>query len=234
MLRSKPLKFFDDRFVNITGDTMTGTLNTQALIPTKDNVYDLGSSTKRYANAYLRTVHSSLLTTADLSVSGVVDSHLEPAEVNLYNLGNSTLRWRYIWAENTISRFYGYSIRPVGDASYDLGSLTTRWRDLFLSRNIHVEGQIRVADDTYAGIVTTDADGIATITFTVHMGLTKPVVLLTPEFDPAIAKVFVQIIGWTQDADGNYTGVTIGTYNHRAVALANVPVHFMVIRKSAY
>jgi hypothetical protein len=39
--------------VNLSGDTMTGTLNVQHLIPTTNVTYDLGTSTKRFRDLYL-------------------------------------------------------------------------------------------------------------------------------------------------------------------------------------
>jgi hypothetical protein len=101
-------------------------------------------------------------------------------------------------------------------------------------KNFDWNGQIRIGDDTYAGVVMTDASGDAAITFTAHMGTTKPVVILTPELDPATDTVFAQITGWTQDASLNYIGVIIRTTYDGGLAEPLVPVHYLIIRKSAF
>ena len=48
----------DARYVNVTGDTMTGTLNTQALVPSTDSSYNLGNSTNRYLTVWSRYLNS--------------------------------------------------------------------------------------------------------------------------------------------------------------------------------
>jgi len=104
---------------------------------------------------------------------------------------------------------------------------------LRLSDKGGIDGQFRIDDDTYAGQVTTDSLGNATITFTEHMGPVKPVVILIPELDPAVDRALVQITGWIQDAEGNYTGVTIKTSDDGGRNEPSVIVHYLVIRKSA-
>ena len=49
----------DSSKLPLTGGTLTGTLFSQAVIPTADNTYELGSSTKRWQNVYTGDLHLS-------------------------------------------------------------------------------------------------------------------------------------------------------------------------------
>ena len=52
------LSFLDGKYINVTGDTMTGALNSQNVIPTADSTYNLGSTTLAFANLYVDTISS--------------------------------------------------------------------------------------------------------------------------------------------------------------------------------
>lgn len=61
----------DARYVNVTGDTMTGDLNTLNLIPTVDSASDLGSSAPLYfANAYIDKIYLNATATLDGATAG--------------------------------------------------------------------------------------------------------------------------------------------------------------------
>ena len=71
----------DGSYVNVTGDTMTGTLNTQALIPSAGNTYDLGSLSNRFRNVY----------TNDLNLSnGIGDYTMVEGEEDLFLYNNNS------------------------------------------------------------------------------------------------------------------------------------------------
>lgn len=56
--RPQNLGLLDGRYVNVTGDTMTGALNTLNVIPTLDSNSNLGSTTVAWANLYVDTISS--------------------------------------------------------------------------------------------------------------------------------------------------------------------------------
>lgn len=69
----------DKRYVNVTGDTMTGTLNAQNILPSADSTYDLGSSSYKWRDAYIRgslygnkyfTLDNNAITTKFLTRAG--------------------------------------------------------------------------------------------------------------------------------------------------------------------
>jgi len=71
----------DGDYVNVGGDTMTGTLNTRALIPTANNTYDLGSIANRFRNVY----------TNDLNLSnGIGDYTVVEGEEDLFLYNNNS------------------------------------------------------------------------------------------------------------------------------------------------
>jgi hypothetical protein len=90
-------------------------------------------------------------------------------------------------------------------------------------------GNIFIKDDTFAGSIATDSDGIAQITFTYHLGTGKPSVQLTPESD---SPVFAQISEWTQDENQNYTGIKIKTFGFAGTSVSSI-VHYLVVGKQA-
>jgi len=59
-----------------------------------------------------------------------------------------------------------------------------------------------------AGIGTTDADGLLSITF-VRAYTSKPKLVAVPDLPLATDMVTVQIDSWTQDEAGNYIGCTL-------------------------
>lgn len=93
--------------------------------------------------------------------------------------------------------------------------------------DIAVSGVIVVRDDSFAGSVATDEEGLAEIIFSYHLGTGKPVVQLTAE---AQLPVFAQIIEFKQDADGNYTGFVIKTFDLISGPISAI-VHYNVTGK---
>lgn len=65
--------------LNRTGGTMTGTLTTVGVLPTADNVSDLGAVGTRYANAYVATVTATSFVGSGASLTGLVPTALTGA-----------------------------------------------------------------------------------------------------------------------------------------------------------
>jgi len=60
--------------VNVAGDTLTGTLNAQHVIPVTDSTYDLGSNAKRWANLYVDSITGAAFNAfGTVAVSGQSD-----------------------------------------------------------------------------------------------------------------------------------------------------------------
>ena len=90
-------------------------------------------------------------------------------------------------------------------------------------------GTIFIKDDTFAGSVATDEDGLAEITFSYHLGTGKPVIQLTAE---AQIPVFAQIVEFKQDDNGNYTGFVMKTFDLISSPIQAI-VHYNVVGKQA-
>ncbi len=88
-------------------------------------------------------------------------------------------------------------------------------------------GTIIIKDDSFAGSIVTEEDGMAEITFNYHLGTGKPVVQLTAE---AQIPVFAQIVEFKQDEDGNYTGFVMKTFDLLAGPI-QATVHYTVTGK---
>lgn len=73
----------DGLYVYSAGDTMTGTLNTNSLVPTSTNVYDIGSSSNKYANVYATTFNGTATSAnyADLAEKYLADKEYEVGTV---------------------------------------------------------------------------------------------------------------------------------------------------------
>jgi hypothetical protein len=63
------------------GDTMTGTLNTQGVLPSADATYDLGSSSKKYNVVYAKATSAQY---ADLAEVYTSDAQYEPGTVVIF------------------------------------------------------------------------------------------------------------------------------------------------------
>lgn len=114
------------------------------------------------------------------------------------------------------------SVLKVTQANTELVNIDARG-------NLAIAGTIFIKEDSFAGSVATNADGLAEITFAYHLGTGKPVVQLTAE---AQLPIFAQVVEFKQDDEGNYTGFVIKTFDLISSPISSV-VHYTVIGKSA-
>jgi hypothetical protein len=124
---------------------------------------------------------------------------------------------------NTTSTQPTENLITVKSADSDVFTLNTRG-------DVAVAGSIIITDTSYAGSIATNANGLAEVQFTHHLGTGKPSVQLTPEGEGNM--VLVQISHWMKDENQNYTGVVIKTANLDGTP-ASAIVHYLVIGKPA-
>jgi len=76
----------DDQYVNIGGDTLTGTLITQAVRPSANNTYDLGTSGNKWANVYATLFQGTATSArfADLAENYASDNAYEEGTVLMF------------------------------------------------------------------------------------------------------------------------------------------------------
>lgn len=121
------------------------------------------------------------------------------------------------------------NITPVDDAELILEVKTGTEKKFSINArgDMGVYGVIVVKDDSFAGSIATNEEGLAEVTFSYHLGTGKPVVQLTPE---AIVPVFAQVQEFKQDENGNYTGFVIKTFGVVASPISSI-VHYNVTAK---
>jgi cytoskeletal protein CcmA (bactofilin family) len=119
----------DTRFVNITGDTMTGTLNIEDTLSATGSV----------------TFDSDLLVQGDLRVDGDVwFNATNSGGTNTINLGDNNTD-NIIFNADIDSNFI-----PNQDLVFDLGSISQRWGELFVN-DISASGDTNVNDISITG-----------------------------------------------------------------------------------
>lgn len=148
----------DATWVNVSGDTLTGTLNARDILPTADNLYDLGSPIFRWNDLNL----GGALTGATATFTGNVGvGTTTPAArfvvanvtggngiefvpltggaalIEFYNRGTAAYYpARYLASAHSFElgnvTVGGHVLSSV-DNTYDLGSLVAGWRNLFMS-----------------------------------------------------------------------------------------------------
>lgn len=94
--------------LSLTGGTLTGTLNTRAIVPTTTNTYDLGSATAGWKNIYALTVYGDLrgtalsATSADKLTKNIqLIGNVTSAATSL-NVSNSTVQLSTTIANKTV------------------------------------------------------------------------------------------------------------------------------------
>lgn len=75
----------DDSKLPLSGGTMTGTINSQHLVPKTNNTYNLGSSSMYFSNAYIKTHRT------DLGTSWV-DSAKQSSAIYISNTNSGSLK----------------------------------------------------------------------------------------------------------------------------------------------
>jgi hypothetical protein len=150
-----------DIFVDASGDTMTGTLNSRSVIPTSDNSYNLGSSTKIFDSLYVNEWHGKNFGGAGSTKIMTVDG--ATAELSLHGKSSPSVNKLY----------------PLL-TTWDLGYSTTPTVNF---RNIYYHGTLYGANinvtDTISGanlVMTGAAD--SSFTGSVGIGTTSPSELL--------------------------------------------------------
>lgn len=115
-----------------------------SLIPAIDNSHNLGSNTKRFNNAFIKT--SLEIDSARFSYDSALDL------VNIQNVGtirlengvdSGFLAVDTLGGKSVIQ--FGSSLLPNTDSSLDLGSSSFKWRDLYLSGNTINLGSAKIS-----------------------------------------------------------------------------------------
>ena len=114
----------DTRYLQLSGGTMTGAINSLSVIPTVDSASDLGSSSKYFATAYTDKIYLNSTATLDGSVAGAISI---VGKLSTLSNGNLSL----------VPNGTGYTI--IGDAGTTSHSFNTN-DDLLVSGRLEVDG----------------------------------------------------------------------------------------------
>ncbi|MBL8030735.1 MAG: hypothetical protein JNK33_00195, partial [Candidatus Doudnabacteria bacterium] len=93
--------------------------------------------------------------------------------------------------------------------------------------DLTIKGVLVIENDSFAGSIATNEDGMAEIIFSNHLGTGKPVIQLTPESENP---VFAQVAEWKKDEQENYIGFKIKTFGINGSVVSAV-VHYNVTGK---
>jgi hypothetical protein len=147
-----------EQCVNIAGDTLTGTLNVRAIVPTSSASYDLGSSSNKFRDIYASgTVVAATVTITTLNattvnatlvgdgsgVTGVTEAHITDGSLLARNAANETISGTWTF-NNTVSApvtAVGYSTVTTTNIGVNTDGATHN-NDL----NIGGVGKIRLTD----------------------------------------------------------------------------------------
>ena len=185
--------------------------------------YDAGVMVDANGNVFVqRDTASTTLITETASTAYLMNQKGSGDLLQLQSNGTD----RFVIKNNGALNINTFSVRDTDD----LVVIKSNDAEIF---TINVRGQaafagnIIVKDDSFAGSIATDENGVASVIFSYDLGTGKPDVQLTVEGDmPALA----QIAGWQKNADGNYTGFKIKSFTPIGNPIS-VIVHYLVIGK---
>ncbi|MDP3986114.1 MAG: hypothetical protein Q8P77_01625, partial [Candidatus Veblenbacteria bacterium] len=123
---------------------------------------------------------------------------------------------------NTTTTEPSETLISVKSAEADVFTLNARG-------DVSIAGNIIVTDSSYAGSIATNANGLAEVQFTNHLGTGKPSVQITPEGEQV---VLAQVSHWMKDENQNYRGVVIKASNLDGTPASTI-VHYVVVGKPA-
>jgi hypothetical protein len=168
----------DDLYINVTGDTMTGDLNTENIYPTADTAYDIGSDILYYKHLYVQGV----------SYLDDIGGTIIPTADDAYDIGRSDFEWKDLYIDG-VAYIDGFaeSLLPNADDTLDIGSATLEWKDLYIDGTAYIDvldtasiissvsGAISFGDDILSGTGTLSMEHLtstddATITDSLTVG----------------------------------------------------------------
>lgn len=138
---------------NAAADTLviTATVNSNFL-PQTDSLWDLGSSSLYWANAYV----DAITTTGNVAIGG-----------NLTVTGNATISGNLTFGDAdtdtiTIGADVASNITPDVDDTYDLGSSLKEWRNLYIDGTANIDSLVADTADINAGTIDNTVIGATT------------------------------------------------------------------------
>jgi len=130
------------------GDASTDTLVINALVnsnfvPETDSLWNLGSISLYWANAYI----DAITTTGDITVGG-----------NITVTGNATINGNLTFGNSdtdsiTITADIASNLTPNTDDTYDIGSSTKEWRNLYIDGTANIDSLVADTADINAGTI---------------------------------------------------------------------------------
>lgn len=160
------------QYVLDAGDTMTGTLNSQDVIPTTTNLYALGSTTNIWSTLHIAEggYTDESVTSADLKdgaalaeildddgTGSSLDADLLDGQHGSYYMAASTDNWVNVTGDTMTGTLNSRSLIPTADNSYDLGSSSNEWRNLYVDSNayldaVNIGGTITMNNNIISGL----------------------------------------------------------------------------------
>lgn len=132
-------------FLQLSGGTMTGGIESQNIIPVTDNTYSLGTSAKRWS--IIRTMKADFA--AEIYTHGKIYAYGNiqpmPNSNNVYpQLGTSAARWANVVTSGVNC---AGNIIPATTETYQLGTSQYRWNNV-VTKSINATGSLTIGDCT--------------------------------------------------------------------------------------
>lgn len=196
------------------GNLTVGTHVYSNLSPNVTDTLSVGRPANRWLEIYARDIFG-----ADLELTGVVNSSLNPKTHASFDLGTSSLRWRDIYSSRdifansvTLTGSVKNNLTPDTTNTRDLGVTGTRWKDLFLSGGANIAGFV-----TGTAVTQTNVDSTAgrlTKTGDYGLGGLLPLIGNCAVVDASIVPgdySYLTVYG----SSGGPSGITQGCLSHR-------------------
>ena len=110
-----------------------------SLVPTNDDVWDLGSSTNEWNDLHIDGTANIDTLAADSASFGRFTSHLIPSNNNGLSFGSVDFKLKESFIVTGSFDLISSSLVPYADDTYDLGSSDNKWKDLYVDGTANID-----------------------------------------------------------------------------------------------
>ena len=210
------INFLSDTYLNKSGGTMNGQINTCAILPKATETYDLGSSTYKWNNIYGKNIYQN---GSQVALKSEVDSAQTAADNAAATANNALPKTGGTMMGNINSQ----SILPKSTNTYDLGSSSYAWKTGYINavvgqliHNSNASWNGLAAAAVYSGVRSTNGVnylwGCASKTSNKWIGIGElsDTVYFTFFNNNLQQNEYLNALGISADANGVYLGSSYG------------------------
>ena len=139
-----------------------------SIIPSADDVYDLGSASYRWSvvhsvEGWFYAIETAILASPSTTIE--LGAHFVPVTNKAYDLGDATHAFRTLYLSGDAGEGVGTDLMPTSDESYDLGASGYRWDNAYI-KSLFI-GEL---DSAYGSEISVAAHLVPYPTQTVELG----------------------------------------------------------------